>query len=460
MTKKSALDDAKLSKFHVTMAVAGTAGQFCDGYVLGIIAPALPVFARAHDVTPVMSGLIGASALIGLFLGAVVFGWVTDKIGRRKLFILDVAFIAIFSLMQFAVDNAIQLLILRILLGIAIGADYATAPTMVAEFAPRRHRAVMLAAGPAMWTVGYVAAFGVGTALESAGDDAWRWMLATGALPALVVLILRFKVPESPRWLASRGRTEEALTIVRTRIDPNATLADLVDEGTNQTSSPMREVFTSKHRKRLFFVCMFWFCQVVPYFAVFTFLPTILKNLTLGSGFAETLIVNGFLLLGSVIGVVAITRIGRRPYTLISFTVLTVSTAAIGVWHNAPAAYVITCFAFFALVSSAMSSLDVVYPTELFSTDVRATAMGISVSFSRIGAAIGTFLLPIGMQWYGAHTVTLITAAVAGIGLVVSIAWAPETRGLTLTAAATVDEDRESNHPNTDLKAPYGPLVS
>lgn len=438
MTDKSVLDDAKLSKFHVTTAIAGTAGQFCDGYVLGIIAPALPVFMLSHDVSPLLSGLIGASALFGLFIGASIFGWLTDKVGRRKLFIADLVLIVLLSLAQLAVTDAIQLLILRVLLGIAIGADYAIAPTMVAEFAPRKYRAVMLAAGPAMWTVGYVAAFAVGTALHSSGNDAWKWMLASSAVPALLVLALRWNTPESPRWLAARGRTDEALAIVRQRVDPNATLADVMQEDGSGEGS-LLELFSRKHRKRLAFVCLFWFCQVVPYFAVFTFLPTILENLTLGEGFTQTLIVNVFLLVGSVIGIVLISRIGRRPYTLGSFALLTLSTAAIGIWQNAPTMYIVACFAIFALVSSAMSTLDVVYPTELFPTDIRATATGLAVSFSRIGAAIGTFLLPLGMDLYGAHTVTLITAAVAGVGLLVSIGWAPETRGLTLSAAAHDD---------------------
>jgi putative MFS transporter len=96
---------------------------------------------------------------------------------------------------------------------------------------------------------------------------------------------------------------------------------------------------------------------------------------------------------------------------------------------------VIVCIALFALVSSALAALDTVYPSEMFPTSIRATATGICVAFSRIGAAIGTFLLPIGMSAYGVHTVTLIAAGIVAAGLWISAIWAPETRGLTLTAA-------------------------
>ncbi|MEN0137120.1 MAG: MFS transporter [Rhodococcus sp. (in: high G+C Gram-positive bacteria)] len=445
-----ALDDAKLSRFHLKTALYGNGGHLCDGYILGAIVPALPLFAQNHPISSLMSGLIGASALVGVFLGSLLFGWVTDRVGRRRMFVVDLVLFVVLSLAQIAVTDALMLLVLRVLLGIAVGADYTIATTLVAEFAPRKQRAALLALGPAMWTVGYVLAIVVGTAIAGAGgDDAWRWILASSAVPALILLILRRKTPESPRWLAQNGRPDEALAILREHVSPNATLADLAEDHEPESRGGLREVFAAQHRKRLIFVCLFWFCQVVPYFAVFTFLPTILDSLTIDSGFWQTTSVNLFLLIGGVVGIVTISRIGRRPYTLISFALLTASTLAIGLWQSAPAGYVIAMFALFALVSSAMSALDTVYPSELFPTSIRASATGICVSFSRIGAAIGTLLLPIGMERFGAHGVTLVTAAVAGIGLLVSIAWAPETAGLTLAQAAT-DTDGSAGEPAPD----------
>lgn len=449
--RTTVLDEARFNKFHVRVGFGGSAGQFGDGYILGIIAPALPLFAMQYEVSPLLMGLLGASALIGLFVGATFFGWLTDIVGRRVIFIGTLVAVAVLSLAQLWVEGAVWLFILRLLLGIAVGADYAVAPAVVAEFSPQRQRATLLAMGPAIWTVGFVTAFVVGSLAFQGSEDGWRWMLATGAIPALILLIFRLPVPESPRWLVNQGREDEALRIIRDNIDSNAELADIVNgeepkENVQENAwAKLREPF---YLRRLIFVCLFWFCQIVPYFAVFTFLPTILEQLMTGSAFSQEIVVNAFLLLGGVVGVVAISRVGRRTYAVVAFLALMLSTAGLGVWPGAPIWFILACLGVFALVSSAMSSLDIVYPTELFPTETRGTAMGVAVAASRLGAAVGTFLLPLGMDAFGIHNVTLIAALIAGIGLLACILWAPETRGMSLSEAAQAPTTHtvESNH--------------
>ncbi|GAA3696118.1 MFS transporter [Arthrobacter ginkgonis] len=439
----NSIDDSKLSKFQVRTAIYGNGGHLCDGFVLGAIVPALPIFARSHEMTPLMSGLIGSSALFGVFLGSAVFGMVADRIGRRKVFLLGLSAFVVLSLAQFFVTGPESLFAIRLLLGVFIGAEYAVATTLVAEFAPKKYRATFLALGPAMWTVGYVLAIFVGTLMESLGDDAWRWILMTSAIPSLVFLLLRRNTPESPRWLAAQGRTAEALEILRAHYSAEATVEDLkIDEGAGQSgTSALKTLLSNRYRKRLAFGCLFWICQVVPYFGVFMFLPSIITSLGIESGFWQTQSVNLFLLVGGVVGILTINLTGRRTYTLISFSLLAASTLAIGLWQSAPTVAVIGLFAVFALVSSAMSALDTIYPSEMFPTEVRSTANGICVAASRIGAAVGVLLLPLGVSALGAHTTVLITAGIAALGLLVSIAWAPETAGKSLGSVADLEED-------------------
>ena len=151
-------------------------------------------------------GLIGASALIGLFVGGLIGGYVTDIVGRRAMYTLDLVAFVVLSIAQFFVTDAVQLFVARLLIGIAIGADYPIATSYIAEFSPRKSRGPMLSSLVASWWIGYVASFVVGYLLVGYGGEVWRWMLASSAVPSLIVLLLRLGVPELPRWLASVGR--------------------------------------------------------------------------------------------------------------------------------------------------------------------------------------------------------------------------------------------------------------
>ncbi|GAA5168073.1 MFS transporter [Pseudonocardia eucalypti] len=426
----SAIDEAGFSRFHLKVTAYSAGGMFCDGYMLGIVAPALAAYGRQHEVSALWSGLIGASALIGLFLGSIAFGWLTDRVGRQTMYLADLLIFVVGSLAQALVTDVAWLFALRLLLGVAIGADYAISPTLLAEFAPRRHRGWMMSSLNVVWTVGYVASFGVGYLLSGLGSDAWRWMLASSALPALVVALLRLGTPESPRWLVRQGRAEEALRVLRTHVDPHATPADLVADA--EERADYRSLFRAGLRRRVIFGGLFWFCQVVPYFALFTFLPDVLAALRIEGDLAQSVLVNVFLLAGAVVGMVLVNRVNRRPFVLWSFGLLAAVTAVLGLWTGAPPLAVVALFGSFAFVVSAAQSLALVYPSELFPTGVRASGVGVVTAFSRIGAAIGTFLLPLAVAGLGVHSTTLIAAGVLLLGLLASAAWAPETRMLTL----------------------------
>lgn len=204
------LDDVPLSAFHLKVTVFTTGGMFCDGYILGMIGIALATWDEQQPHGVLTQGLVGASALVGIFLGALLLGPLTDRLGRRKLYLADLLLFVVGSVLQFFVAEPWQLIVPRLVMGVAIGADYAIGAALLSEFLPRKPRGPLLASLNAVWTVGYVAAFVVGYAIKDTGPDSWRWMLASSAVPAALVLCLRLGTPESPRWLAARGRVAEA----------------------------------------------------------------------------------------------------------------------------------------------------------------------------------------------------------------------------------------------------------
>ncbi|UKY53523.1 MFS transporter [Streptomyces inhibens] len=424
-------DIRRVRRFETRIAVCAGGGEICDGWVLGVVGAALPLAHRDLELTPVWAGLIGSASLIGLFFGGLIFGWVTDKVGRQKMYLIDLIVFLIGSLLQLVVQDAMQLLAVRLVMGAAVGADYAIAGALVAEFAPPKRRGRLLASLIVFWYIGYTLAAAFGFALTSWATDGsmWRWILASSAVPSLVVLLARLGTPESPSWLASKGRIAEAEAISERWLGRKLDRSG-IDEEPVKTSH--RLLFSRPYLRRTLFTSLFWLCQVTPFFAISTFSPQALSSLGAPSDGVGELLLNLFLLAGCLTGMTVIDRLGRRRLLIWPFVVTAGALLALGLWPHGPQWAIAMCFGVFALFHAGSSVLQAVYPSEVFPTQIRATGIGFAAAVSRIGAAVGTFLIPMGLDAWGVSAVMLLGCALSLVGALVSLAWAPETSGLEL----------------------------
>lgn len=201
-------DDLKFSSIHRRILLWGSGGPFLDGYVLVMIGVALEQLTPALKLDADWIGLLGAGTLAGLFVGTSLFGYISDKVGRRKMFLIDIIAIGVISVATMFVSSPVELLVMRVLIGIVIGADYPIATSMITEFSSTRQRAFSISFIAAMWYVGATCADLVGYWLYDV-EGGWRWMLGSAAIPCLLILIGRFELPESPRWLLRKGRVKE-----------------------------------------------------------------------------------------------------------------------------------------------------------------------------------------------------------------------------------------------------------
>ncbi len=424
--------------FRITTATAF--GEGLDGYDLGIISVVITLITTEFGLSAVQVGLIGASTLTGIFFGGPIFGYLTDRFGRRKIFIFDLIAFVILGASQGVVTNTWQLLVLRLLLGLAIGAEYAIGPTMLAEFVPSKGRGHRLSSLQACWYVGFLLAVLISYGLIAVGVD-WRWILATSAVPALVTLVLRQGLPESPRWLVSKGRDDEAREIVtkylgETYYDDE----DLGDESTDKAT--FKKLFAPKIRTRTAFACIFYTCLVAPYFAMFTFAIPVFKALGVTDPRGSVIGSNAVAVVGAIAGTLVIERVGRRPLLLTSFWVMVATLGLIGAWVGAPAVILIVCFASFAFFNAISGLLTGVYPPEIFPSELRGSGVGFAAACSRIGAAGGTFLLPVGIEHWGIGPSVLVGAGICVAGLVATYLWAPETTNLSLTKTKSATAQR------------------
>lgn len=435
--RRRTLENAPMSDFHRRITVYSSGGPFLDGYILGIVGIALTQMEPMLHLSSTWQGLIGGSALGGMFLGGAVFGYVTDRIGRRLMYTLDLWVIVITSVLMVFAVNAPEVFGLRVVMGIAIGADYPIATALLAEFSPKKHRGTMLGLQIVAWYVGVTVAYLVGYLLMGIGPSAWRWMLASSAVPAFALVIMRHGTPESPRWLIAHHREKEARQVIKEVLGPDA---EMPSTPTEPTSFGL--IFTGVNLRRTIFVSLFWLFAIVPVFALEAFGPKILSAFGMAAGNLANLgsaAINFVFLVGCLPALRLLETAGRRPLLIWSFIIMAVGLALVSMLLHPPLWLVILGFVVYALASGGPSVLEWIYPNELYPTHIRASAVGVATSVSRIGAFVGTFVLPFSLVAIGIRNTMLMGTAITLLGLLVSLMWAEETRGKTLNEASRVE---------------------
>ena len=434
------VEDVPLNPFHKLLTWRSGGGSFVDGYVLSIIGVALAHISSALAMTTLWEGLIAASALIGIFFGGFLGGWLTDRLGRRRLFFVGPVLFVLASGAQFWADSALSIFLLRLVIGIAVGIEYPVATSLLVEFMPKKYRGPRLAMLTILWFAGAATAYMVGELiLRLGGDQAWRWVLASSAVIGLALLLVRLGTPESPRWLLSKGRTTEAEAVIKKVYGSEFGLKNLPEQETRFKVTIWNLLYAG-YGARMLFVIVFWTCCIIPLFAVYAFAPKVLAALNVQGDSASigSILITLFFVAGCVIATRIINRIGRRSMLLYSFLFSGLALLCLGLFHASAGLWILLFFAIYALFIGGAQVLTLVYPNELFPTEIRAFAVGVGTSFSRIGAAVGTYLVPISLDTLGIAQTMYIAALITLIGLLLSWLLAPETRSLNLQQAAAL----------------------
>jgi putative MFS transporter len=189
-------DNARQRRFIARLTFMISGGMFIDGFILGAVGILMPGITADLKLSTSWEGLIGASALIGILIGGPMGGLLADRIGRKPMFTIDLAIFLLGSLAQYFVVTPGQLFAVRLVMGIAIGADYAVGWPMLAEFAPAKIRGLLMSVQEIGWYAGYLAAYALAWALTVHFTVDWHFILALSAVPTLIVLLMRFGTPD------------------------------------------------------------------------------------------------------------------------------------------------------------------------------------------------------------------------------------------------------------------------
>lgn len=437
------LDEARIGRVHRRSAWAAGLGVFLDGYDLSIIAVALILLKPQWQLGPLDTGLLGGAALLGALLGGLAGGPLADRYGRKAIYMLDMATFLVAALASGFAWNLASLVALRFILGVGVGADYPVSATYLMEFLPRARRGRISVWVFALWMGGAAVSSGIGLALLPLGEHAWRFMLASGAVPALGILWLRKNLPESPRWYLRRGRVEEAVGVLA-QLVPQLSAAERrqLIEHSQPRPLPMarwRVLFSRTYIRRTAFITIPWFLFDIMGYSFGIYAPLLLLSLGLHTK-AQSIIGNTILDVVAVIGTAllaeTIEHVGRLRAQIWGFAVSVIGLLLIWAFalHGSPplAVLIVGLLIWQLAISYGPGNTCWILPAELYPTDLRASAHGLATAASRVGALIGVFLLPLVQEAIGVAWLMLAFAVTGVLGAVLSAWWGEETAGKPL----------------------------
>lgn len=433
------LDALPFTRPHLRVLTGSGVGWALDAMDVGLISFIIAALAQQWALTPIETGWIASIGFVGMALGAGLGGLLADRLGRRQVFALTLLVYGLATGASALVGGIAMLLVLRFFVGLGLGAELPVASTYVSEFAPAAIRGRLIVILEAFWAVGWTAAALIGYFVIPTSDDGWRWAFALGAIPAVYALIVRWGLPESPRWLATRGRLAEAERIVadletaadlrrrpapRTVPQPASSLAD-------SAAARVRTLWSAEFRLRTASLWLVWFCVNFAYYGAFIWIPTILftAGYDLVRSFGFTLLITLAQLPGYAVAAWLIEVWGRR-LTLSVFLAGSVVSALLFGTAGDPGAIIASGMALSFFNLGAWGALYAVTP-EIYPTSLRATGAGWAAGIGRIASIIAPLVVPVLLAAGGAglaftvFAVFFVVAAVAAWGLV-------DRRGVTL----------------------------
>jgi len=436
---------ARIERLPVTprlLLLRGIVGiaTFFDAYTVLAIAFAMPQLVSEWKLTPAEVGMIISAGYVGQLLGAVLFGSLAEKIGRLKtLFITIVLFASMDGACLFA-WSGVSMMVFRFLQGVGTGGEVPVASAYVNEFIGAEKRGRFFLLYEVIFPIGLVFAGMVGFFLVPVYG--WKAMFIIGLVPSVLTIPLRWFMPESPRWLASRGRIAEADVVVKLLEDSATRRGTILREplvrpvdSMATAHSDWRELFKGIYLKRTLMIWGLWMCVYMINNGLVTWLPTLYNQvfeLPLQTSLAYGWITSGVGVAASIVCALLIDKVGRKPWYATAFLVAVVPLLMLS-WLGANSAIEVLIFATaaYAVLQTIAFSLFL-YSVELYPTRLRAVGTGFGSAWLRAGSSVGPILVGSIMADLGIRYVFAAFAAVALAGGLVTLLFAVETKGRVL----------------------------
>ncbi len=437
------------SKSAIYIVLISLGGMFIDAYDFTSIGVGIVQLRTEFHLSPFAVGSVTAMMALGAFVGAIWGGYFTDKAGRFKMFLVDLVLLVVAALGAALSTNVWILLFFRLLLGIGVGLDFPVALSFIAEYVNARKRGSSVNLWAPLWFVATACTGLIILPFYYFVHTAYLWRIAVGfgAVPALIVLILRYKyMDESPTWAAHNvglheaGRVLEKMYGVKVQViaEERKTEAKKVDVN-------FFEIFSPKYRLRTFLVTIISITQSFEYFAVAFNIPTISTHL-FGGAFINailgTVFFNIFGIVGGFVGAGILSKIGVRRLTIIGYGIGVVSLFVIylgGTQFSVLTAALLFGIFIFAHAGgqggTGMTMAALSYPTR-----IRGVGTGFAQGMTRVGSILGFYFFPLVVAQVGINKMLLYLVIFPLIAFIATIAikWEPVGKDIELEGAEKV----------------------
>jgi len=394
ITIEQGLNTVGVGKFQYRLFVIFGLVWMADAMQVLSIGFSAPSIARTFGLTVPVALQSGTLFFVGMMIGAFAFGRLADRVGRRPVLMLAVIVDACAGVASAFAPDFQWLLILRFLTGIGVGGTLPVDYTMMAEFLPAQRRGRWLVWLESFWAVGTILLAILGLYASSHGDDAWRVIFFVTGIPAIIGVVLRFYVPESPLYLNKTGKSDKAREVLERVATTNGNTVQL--QALEPQTMERKSVFALFGRglaRRSTALLVAWMLISVAYYGVFVYLP--IKLSSEGLGFMrgqEFLIVLALAQLpGFALSAYSVERYGRKP-TLIGFLLLSaVGCLLYSLGNSVPLVVGSTLLMSFSLLGT-WGALYAFTP-EVYPTSLRASGMGLAGAIARLGGLFAPALI-------------------------------------------------------------------
>lgn len=440
LTRTERLDRLPFTSKHRRLLAGSGVGWALDAMDVGLISFVLTALARQWHLSPTEVSWIASIGSLGMAVGATLGGLLADRIGRRQVFALTLLVYGLATGASALAGSVAVLMALRFVVGLGLGSELPVASTLISEYSPAHIRGRVVVGLESFWALGWILAALIGYFVIPTSADGWRWAMALGVVPALYALVVRATLPESVRFLESKGRYAEAESAVRSFEEPagvpapdtavDGPVAPSVDAAV-APSGPVPGLWSARYRVRTAALWAVWFCVNFSYYGAFIWLPSLLfaQGFDMVKSFEYTLWITIAQLPGYAVSAWLIEKWGRRA-TLTTFLVGSACAAgAFGMASSVPAILTAGCaLSFFNL--GAWGALYAVTP-EIYPTVMRGTGSGAAAGFGRIASILAPLAVP-PLKAGGGTGLVFTTFAVAFAIAALSALGLPELRGKDL----------------------------